>query len=108
MSWLFASIGLAVKDPQAARFAGFAPVLPLVYLSGAWVPVDSMDGAVQAFARNQPVNVLVETVRRLSDGAPAAQWVWLSIAWSVGHRGALRQHRRPAVPAGLEHHTVRS
>lgn len=83
-SWMFASLGLAVKDPQAAQFAGFAPVLPLVYLSGAWIPVDAMDGTIQAFARNQPVNVLVEAVRALCNGAPALHWAWQSAAWSVG------------------------
>lgn len=83
-SWMFASVGLAVKDPQAAQFAGFAPVLPLVYLSGAWIPVDAMDGTIQSFARNQPVNVLIEAVRGLSNGTPAGDWVWQSIAWSLG------------------------
>ena len=83
-SWMFASVGLAVKDPQAAQFAGFAPVLPLVYLSGAWIPVDAMDGSIRGFARNQPVNVLIEAVRALSAGTPAFHWVWLSVAWSVG------------------------
>jgi ABC transporter DrrB family efflux protein len=83
-SWLFASVGLAVKDPQAAQFASFAPVLPLVFLSGAWIPVATMAGGLQAFARNQPVNVAVEAVRALGNGAPAFHWVWLSVAWSTG------------------------
>jgi len=84
LSWLFASIGLAVKDPQAAQFAGFAPVLPLVYVSGAWIPVGSMQSGLRAFARNQPVNVVTEAVRALGDGAPAGRWVVLSVLWSVG------------------------
>ena len=32
-TWMFAAAGLAVKDPQAANFIGFAPVLLFVYLS---------------------------------------------------------------------------
>jgi ABC-2 type transport system ATP-binding protein len=83
-TWLFAAVGLAVKDPQAANFAGFAPVMPLVFLSGAWLPVAAMGGGVQAFARNQPVNVTVEAVRGLVNGDPASHWVWQSIAWSLG------------------------
>ena len=100
-SWVFASVGMAVKDPQAAQFASFAPVLPLVFLSGAWIPVATMAGGLQAFARNQPVNVTVEAVRALVNGAPASHWVWLSIAWSTGilvvfSMIAVRQYRTAA------------
>ena len=84
VSWLFASVGLAVKDPQAAQFASFAPVLPLVYVSGAWIPVASMQLGLRAFARNQPVNVVTEAVRALGDGTPAGHWVVLSVVWSLG------------------------
>ena len=83
VTWVFAAVGLAVRDPQAATFLGFAPVLLFVYLSSAWVPVDSMDGAVQAFARNQPVNVTIEAVRGLANGAPVTGEVLQSITWSV-------------------------
>jgi ABC-2 type transport system permease protein/oleandomycin transport system permease protein len=84
VSWLFASVGLAVKDPAAAQFAGFAPVLPLVYLSSAWVPLAGMRPGVRAFARNQPMNVVTETVRALGNGTPAGHLVWLSVLWSLG------------------------
>ena len=83
-SWLFALFGMMVKEAQAATLMGFLASLPLVYLSGAWIPVDSMDGAWKVFARNQPVNELIDAARAISDGAPAAHHVWLGIAWSVG------------------------
>jgi ABC-2 type transport system permease protein/oleandomycin transport system permease protein len=84
VSWLFAWVGLVVKEPQVAQLAGFLPVLPLVFLSGAWIPIETMSGGMQAFARNQPVNVLVEALRALGNGEPAYHWVWQSVAWSVG------------------------
>jgi ABC-2 type transport system permease protein/oleandomycin transport system permease protein len=83
-SWLFAAVGLVVKDAQTAQFTGFAPVLPLVYLSGAWIPVAAMAGGVRAFARNQPVNVTVEAIRALLNGRPAYHWVWQCLAWECG------------------------
>ncbi|HMC41432.1 MAG TPA: ABC transporter permease [Acidimicrobiales bacterium] len=83
-SWVFAAAGLAVKDAQTAQFIGFAPVLPLVYLSGAWIPVAAMASGVRAFARNQPVNVTVEAVRTLGEGTHAYHWIWQSLAWSGG------------------------
>jgi ABC transporter DrrB family efflux protein len=84
LTWVFAAIGLAVRDVQAAQFLGFAPVLPLVFLSGSWIPVDVMAGGLQAFARNQPVNVAIEAVRSLVDeGGDPGAWVVRSVLWSV-------------------------
>lgn len=74
-TWLFAWVGLAVRDPQAANFLGFAPVLLFVYLSSAWVPVDTMHPAVQGLATHQPVNVTIEAVRALADGTGASGFV---------------------------------
>jgi ABC transporter DrrB family efflux protein len=97
-TWVFAAVGLAVKDVQAAQFAGFAPILPLVFLSGAWVPVATMSDAVQGFARNQPVNVTIEAVRSLADGTPDAALLAKSLAWSLAILAlaatlAVRQYR---------------
>ena len=83
-SWLFACLGMAVRSPQIAQMASFLPALPLVYLSGAWIPIESMPGSLQAFARNQPVNVLVETLRAAADGTPAGGTAWVAAAWTAG------------------------
>ena len=83
-SWLFACLGMAVKSPQIAQMASFLPALPLVYLSGAWIPIDSMPGSLQAFARNQPVNVIVETLRAAANGTQSSTTFWPAIAWTAG------------------------
>jgi len=83
ISWLSAFVGMVAKQPEVAQLAGFLPVLPLVFLSGLWIPVETMSGGLQAFARNQPVNVLVESLRALAAGTPAFHWVWQAVAWSV-------------------------
>lgn len=86
LSWLFAAVGLAVRDVQAAQFVGFAPVLPLVFLSGAWIPVEAMAGPLQPFARNQPVNVTLEAVRSLVDSTPGTSGttsVLPAVLWSL-------------------------
>jgi ABC-2 type transport system permease protein/oleandomycin transport system permease protein len=84
VSWLFACLGMAVGSPQVAQLASFLPSLPLVYLSGAWVPVESMSSVLRAFARNQPINVLVATVRSLADGSAVAGTAWQAAAWTAG------------------------
>ena len=100
LSWLFATVGLVVRDVQTAQFLGFAPVMPLVFLSGAWIPVDVMAGGLQAFARHQPVNVTIEAARSLvEDGGDTGTWVLQSLLWSgailaVYARLAVRSYRR--------------
>jgi ABC transporter DrrB family efflux protein len=83
-SWLYATIGLATKDPETAQVAGILPFFVLMFASNAVVPVATMPGWLQPFARNQPLSVTVSAVRALLEGGPAAHWVWQSVAWSAG------------------------
>jgi len=83
-SWVFAAVGLAVKDPETAQVAGFIPLFPLVFASAAFVPVANMPGWLQAFANNQPVSVTVTTARSLLSGMPVHHELWQSLVWSLG------------------------
>ncbi|HEV8572592.1 MAG TPA: ABC transporter permease [Actinomycetota bacterium] len=84
MSWIFATVGLAVGDPETAQAAAFPVMAPLVFASSAFVPVSSMPGWLQVFAEHQPVSVTASAVRALVLGGPTASWVLQSLAWSVG------------------------
>ena len=64
-------MGLAAGSPQAAQSLSFL-VFPLSFVSSAYVPVATMPGWMQAFATNQPMTQMVNTVRLLT-GGPAAQ-----------------------------------
>jgi ABC-type multidrug transport system permease subunit len=60
-------------------------------VSSAYVPVDSMPGWMQPIAEHQPITVMVNAVRSLALGDPAAaglsgttaHWVVLSLIWSA-------------------------
>ena len=82
-SWVFAAVGLAVRDPETAQVAGFIPLFPLVFASSAFVPVANMPGWLQAFANHQPVSVTVSSTRALLSGTPAHQWLWQAVLWSL-------------------------
>ena len=84
MSWIFATLGLAVGDPEAAQAAAFPVLAPLVFGSSAFVPTEQMPGWLQVFAEHQPVSATASAVRALTLGGPAAGDVIASIAWSVG------------------------
>lgn len=65
MSWVMGTVGLAVKNPEAAQTAGFLPIFPLVFASSAFVPTDTMPSWLQAFANHQPITILSNTLRSL-------------------------------------------
>jgi ABC transporter DrrB family efflux protein len=81
ISWMYATIGLATKDPETAQTASILPFFILFIGSSAIVPVATMPGWLQPFARNQPFSITVNAVRALFEGQPAAHLVWQSLAW---------------------------
>jgi ABC-2 type transport system permease protein len=83
-AWISATIGLAVRDVEATQAAGFVWVFPLVFASSAFVPVETMPGWLQAFAKISPVTVTVDSIRVLVLGGPVWTHLWKSLAWIIG------------------------
>jgi len=83
-SWVFAFVGLTSSSPEAAQSLGFIVIFPLTFVSSAFVPVESMPGALQAFAEVNPFTITVDAMRALFLDAPAGHNVWGAVAWSVG------------------------
>jgi ABC-2 type transport system permease protein/oleandomycin transport system permease protein len=83
MSWIFATVGLAVKDPETAQAAAFPLLAPLVFASALFVQPESMPGWLQPWARNQPISITADAVRALTIGGPTQGLVLKSILWSV-------------------------
>jgi ABC-2 type transport system permease protein/oleandomycin transport system permease protein len=84
-----AFIGLAIKDEESVQAFGLIWVFPLTFVSSAFVPIQSMPGWLQAFANNQPVTIVINTMRYLALGpSPSAQslepHLWQSIVWLIG------------------------
>jgi ABC transporter DrrB family efflux protein len=83
-TWVYATVGLAVKDPQTAQMAAILPMFVLFFASSALVPVSTMPGWLQPFAQNQPATVVINSVRALFEGGPVFHDLWLSIVWCIG------------------------
>lgn len=99
MSWIFATVGLALGDPETAQAAAFPVLAPLVFASTVFVPLERMPGWLQVWAEHQPVSVTASAVRALVLGGPTASLVWQSLAWCVGILAvfaplAVRRYRR--------------
>jgi ABC-2 type transport system permease protein/oleandomycin transport system permease protein len=83
-SWISAYIGMVVRDVESAQTAGFIWIFPLVFASAVFVPVSTMPGWLQSFARVNPVTTTAEAVRALCQGGPTASHVLHSLAWIAG------------------------
>ena len=84
LSWFFALIGLAARNAETAQAMAFPILFPLTFASSAFAPVQSMPGWLQAFARNQPVSVVIDACRHLMVGGPIPGSAWKALAWTVG------------------------
>jgi ABC-2 type transport system permease protein/oleandomycin transport system permease protein len=76
--------GLAIGDEESVQAFGMIWLFPLTFLSSAFVPISTMPGWLQAFANNQPVTYVIDTMRALALGGPVAANLWKSVAWLAG------------------------
>lgn len=83
-TWIGATIGLYVKDPEAAQVAGFIWMFPLTFASSIFVPTMTMPDWLRAFAENQPVSVVATAVRDLMTGTFDPDQIALALTWIVG------------------------
>jgi ABC transporter DrrB family efflux protein len=77
-------VGLAIKDEESVGSFGLVWLFPLTFVSSAFVPVASMPGWLQAFAKNQPVTIVIDELRSLALGGPLVLHAWQSALWLAG------------------------
>jgi len=86
VSWGFAFIGLKAPNSETAQAMSFPIIFPLTFASSIFVPVQTMPGWLQGFAKNQPVSQVADAVRALMLGFPyrVGNSVWISLLWCIG------------------------
>ncbi|MEE2570034.1 ABC transporter permease [Pseudarthrobacter sp. J64] len=83
LTWIAIIAGLSAKSVDGAT--GFSyPMIFLPFISSAFVPTETMPGPVRAFAENQPVTSIVNTIQDLFSGQPVGSDIWVALAWCVG------------------------
>jgi ABC transporter DrrB family efflux protein len=80
MFWVFAAIGLFVRDTETAQAAS-TPFFILVFVSSSVILVDTLPGWLQPIARNQPLTQVCNAMRGLMDGSAGSALV----EHSTGH-----------------------
>jgi len=83
-SWVGAAIAAKVRNAEMVGMLSMFWLFPLMLASSAFVPTDQMHDFVRLFAEYQPVSVVSDAARALSDGVPAEGAVLGSVAWIVG------------------------
>jgi ABC transporter DrrB family efflux protein len=76
--------GLAIGDEESVQAFGLIWLFPITFLSSAFVPISTMPGWLQAFANNQPVTYVIDTMRARAIGGPVEASLWKSVVWLAG------------------------
>jgi ABC transporter DrrB family efflux protein len=92
ISWVFITIGLVSKTAQAANGMATLLVIPVAFISAAYVPANSLPSWLRPVAENQPFTVFSNALRGLTLGSPQAvgvghtttYWVVLTLIWCAG------------------------
>lgn len=84
LSWGFAVIGLSAPNAETAQVMSFPLLFPLTFASSAFVPVSSMPGWLQGYAKYQPVSEVVDATRAMMIGGPTAVHSLQALAWCLG------------------------
>jgi len=80
LTWLALIPGLTAKTIDGAAAFSY-PLIFLPFISSAFVPTATMPTPVRAFAENQPVTAIVQTIRNLLTGQPVGTDIWTALAW---------------------------
>jgi ABC-2 type transport system permease protein len=83
LTWIAVIAGLSAKTIDGASAFSF-PLIFLPFISSAFVPTESMPPLVRAFAENQPVTSIVESIRALLSNQPVGNDIWIALAWCLG------------------------
>jgi oleandomycin transport system permease protein len=84
VSWIAVLVGVVVDNPEKVQIFGFVVTFPLTFTSNAFVPLYTMPGWLQAWAKVNPVTILADAVRGLLNGTPSAGTITQALLWAAG------------------------
>ena len=83
VSWVMAWVGLMVPSVEVINNASFIVIMPLTFVSNAFVPLGSFDGFLRTLVEWNPVSALTQASRELFGNVDPRGAV--SEAWSMQH-----------------------
>jgi ABC-2 type transport system permease protein len=105
-TWVFITIGLTSGSPQAAQGTTTLVIVPLAFMSAAYVSAETLPGWMEPVADNQPFTVVTNALRSLALGGADAvglghstsYWVAVSLVWCAGILGSSARSQCRASP----------
>ncbi len=110
-SWVMGYVGLLVPSVEVINNASFMVIMPLTFISNAFVPLESLPPALRTFAEWNPVSAVTQSVRELFGNIPAGMpeptaWplqnallytmIWIVLLIAVFAPLSVRQYKRAA------------
>lgn len=93
ISWVMAWVGLMVPSVEVINNASFIVIMPLTFVSNAFVPLESFSGGLRTVVEWNPVSALTQAARDLfgntgtvptPDSWPLENAVLYTLLWVVG------------------------
>ena len=82
LTWVAVIAGISAKTVDGASAFSY-PLIFLPFISSAFVPTESMPQGLRAFAENQPVTSIVNTIRALLSNQPVGHEIWTALIWCL-------------------------
>jgi ABC-2 type transport system permease protein len=68
LSWVFTTLGLLLRSPNAVMNTGFMSIFPLTFLSNVFVEPETLPAGLKAFVDVNPISILATASRGLMEG----------------------------------------
>jgi len=79
LSWVFTTMGLLMRSPNAVMNAGFMSIFPLTFVSNVFVDPSTLPGVLEAVVNVNPISILADASRGLMAGDPAGSDILISL-----------------------------
>jgi ABC-2 type transport system permease protein len=110
-SWVMATVGLMVPSPEVVNNASFMVIMPLTFISNAFVPSQNLPTPLRVFAEWNPVSAVTQAARNLFGNTspmfpPADSWsmqnpelytlIWVAVLVAIFAPVSVRLYKRAA------------
>lgn len=82
LTWLAVIPGLTARTMEGATAYSY-PLIFLPFISSAFVPTETMPIIVRVFAENQPVTLIVNSIRALLYEGTIGNDIWVAFVWCI-------------------------
>jgi daunorubicin/doxorubicin transport system permease protein len=79
LSWVFTTLGLVMRSPNAVMNTGFMAIFPLTFLSNVFVEPSTLPAVLEWFVNVNPISILADASRGLMAGNADATDILISL-----------------------------